>query len=113
MKRFAMVFAAIIVVLAGAVSYLADSDPDGLDTVTLRGCEVVHTQGRRVLRGSCIAQHADEHALADGPLAGYTVFGNAALTGVAGVLGVIATAALAGGVCWALRRRRATRGQQT
>lgn len=110
MKRFALVFATVALVLAGAVSYLADSDPDGLDTVAQRGCEVVRTGGEQRLRGSCIARQAEEHPFAKGPLAGYTVGGDADLTGVAGVIGVVATATLAGGACWMLRRRRGTHG---
>ena len=38
--------------IAGAVSYLASSSPDGLDSATLKGCEVVETDGRR---SSCAA----------------------------------------------------------
>jgi cobalt/nickel transport protein len=98
-------FALVALICAGALSYFADSAPDGLDSATLKGCEVVHTaQGER-LTGNCIAQHAGEHHLSDGPLANYAVGGDSRFTGVAGVLGVLATAAVAGGLFWLLRRR--------
>ena len=36
-------FAVVTLLIAGAVSYLASSSPDGLDSATLKGCEVVET----------------------------------------------------------------------
>ena len=94
--------------LAGVVSYAASSSPDGLDAVTQSGCQAVPTGSGEQLQGACIAQHAGEHAAAGSPFAGYAVGGNDALTGVAGVVGVIATLLVAGGLFWLLRRRRAT-----
>ena len=32
-------FALVALVIAGGVSYFADSNPDGLDTATLEGCQ--------------------------------------------------------------------------
>jgi cobalt/nickel transport protein len=101
-RRFYVAFALLALVIAGGLSYLADSDPDGLDSVSQRGCQVV--DGER-LEGECIAQDARDHALDAGPLADYAVGGDEALTGVAGVLGVLATLAVAGGLFWLLRRR--------
>ena len=98
-------FALVALLFAGVLSYFADSDPDGLDSATLRGCEVVETDTGEELTGNCIAQRAGEHHLADGPLADYTVAGDDRFTGVAGVLGVAATLVLAGGLFWLLRKR--------
>ena len=60
-------FALVALVIAGALSYFADSDPDGLDAATLKGCEVVRTAQGEELTGSCIAQRATDHDLADEP----------------------------------------------
>jgi cobalt/nickel transport protein len=102
-------FAVVALVLAGVLSYFADSDPDGLDSATLKGCEVVTTDGGEELTGDCIAKDARDHPLADSPLADYAVGGDDRFTGVAGVLGVLATLVVAGGLFWLLRRRPATR----
>lgn len=98
-------FALVALVVAGAVSYLADSDPDGLDTATLEGCEVVETAQGEELTGNCIAQNAGDHGLADSPLADYAVSGDDRFTGVAGVLGVLATLIVSVGLFWLLRKR--------
>lgn len=105
MRRFALAFGAVALLIAGGLSYLADSAPDGLGAVTHQGCTVVQTPGGEQLRGACMAQTADEHAFTGGPLAGYTIGGVDALTGVAGVLGVLATALLGIGLFWTLRKR--------
>lgn len=104
MRRFLVVFGLVAVVIAGALSYLASSSPDGLDSVTQRGCSSSPSESDE-LTGECIAQDARDHALADGPLADYAVGGDDRLTGVAGVLGVLATFVVAGGLFWVLRRR--------
>jgi cobalt/nickel transport protein len=98
-------FAIVALVIAGALSYFADSDPDGLDTATLEGCEVVETDAGEELRGDCIAKNAGDHDLADSPLADYAVDGDDRFTGLAGVIGVVATLAVAGGLFWLLRKR--------
>lgn len=98
-------FALVALIFAGVLSYFADSDPDGLDSATLKGCEVVETDTGEELRGDCIAKNAGEHGLADSPLADYAVDGDDRFTGVAGVVGVLATAVVAGGLFWLLRRR--------
>lgn len=84
-------FVLVTLLLAGAVSYFADSDPDGLEAVTGEGC--VEVAG--ALAGDCPARHARDHDLADSPLADYALGGDGAFTGVAGVLGVLATLAVA------------------
>ncbi len=83
-------FAAVAVLVAGLLSYVASSQPDGLDATTQRGCTVVEVDGAEELHGECIAQNAGDHALADSPLADYAIGGDDRLTGVAGVLGVAA-----------------------
>lgn len=102
--RFFVGFGIAALLIAGLLSYFADSDPDGLDTVTQHGCR--QAGDTEELRGSCIAQRAEDHALADTPLADYTVGGDDGLTGLAGVAGVVATLVVAGGIFWVLRRRR-------
>jgi cobalt/nickel transport protein len=102
-------FALAALVIAGALSYFADSDPDGLDSATLKGCDVVQTPRGEELTGSCIAQHAEDHDLAASPLADYAVGGDSRFTGVAGVAGVAVTLALSGGLFWLLRKRDRSR----
>jgi cobalt/nickel transport protein len=98
-------FTLVALVIAGALSYFADSNPDGLDTATLDGCEVVETAQGEELTGTCIAQQAGDHQLADSPLADYAVGGDDRFTGVAGVLGVLATLVVSVGLFWLLRKR--------
>lgn len=105
-KTFWIVFAAVTLLIAGGVSYLASSHPDGLDSATLQGCEVVEVDGAEELTGSCIAQHATPHTLEASPLADYSIGGDSALSGVAGVVGVIVTLALAGGLFHLIARRK-------
>ena len=102
---FFLGFLAVALLVAGGLSYFASPDPDGLDTVTLNGCDVVETGAGEQLEGTCIAQHAGDHALAGSPLADYTVGGGEATVGLAGVIGVLVTLVLAGGLFWMLRRR--------
>lgn len=111
-KRLALFFAGFAVValiLAGIVSYFANSNPDGLDHSTQQGCQVVQTEQGEELDGTCIAQNAKDHALKDGPLADYAVGGDDRFTGVAGVVGVLATAAVGFGVFFLLRKRSRSR----
>lgn len=107
MKRFYLGFLLAALLLAGVVSYLAYPHPDGLDTVAQEGCQVTEIDGKEQLVGSCIAQNATDPATASSPLADYAVGGNSSFTGVAGVVGVLVTFALAGGLFWLLRRRPA------
>lgn len=103
--RFFVGFGLVALLLAAGVSYLADSSPDGLEAVTQRGCTTVETATGEQLRGDCIARSTTDHAFGDSPLADYTVGGNAGLTGVAGVIGLVVTLGAAGGLFWGLRKR--------
>lgn len=115
--RFFVGFLLVALAVAGGLSHLASSAPDGLDTVTLQGCEVVAGEvvagevaaseeaGGEELAGTCIAQHARPSATADSPLADYALAGAPGTVGLAGVLGVLVTLVVAGGLFWGLRRR--------
>jgi cobalt/nickel transport protein len=98
-------FLLVALVIAGAVSYLASGDPDGLDSVTLDGCRTVEVAGEERLEGTCIAQNEGEHALGSGPFADYAVGGAEGTNGIAGVVGVVVTVVVAGGLFRLLRRR--------
>lgn len=103
-RRLALFFAGFAVVallLAGVVSYFADSNPDGLDAATQRGCSVVDER----LDGNCMAQRAEDHSLAGSPLADYAVGGDDRFTGVAGAVGVVGTLAVAFVLFTLLRKR--------
>ncbi|WP_200211164.1 PDGLE domain-containing protein [Micromonospora coerulea] len=96
----------VALLLAGVVSNYASSHPDGLDSSLLTGC-TVNADGE-ITGGSCPAQRAEDHELADSPLADYGIRGmdNRFLsTGLSGVLGVLLTFALGGGLFWLARRR--------
>ncbi|TDC58053.1 cobalamin biosynthesis protein CbiM [Micromonospora sp. KC207] len=96
----------VALLLAGVVSNYASSHPDGLDSSLLRGC-TVDAEGE-ITGGSCPAQQERDHELADSPLADYGVRGldnDFLSTGLSGVLGVLLTFAVGGGVFWLLRRR--------
>lgn len=82
----------VALLLAGVVSGFADSDPDGLE-------KVAEDQG--------FAETAKDSALADGPLADYTVRGvddERLSTGLAGVLGVGITFAFGLGLFLLVKR---------
>ncbi|MGW0927249.1 energy-coupling factor ABC transporter permease [Streptomyces sp. NPDC002644] len=84
-------------VLAGFVSFYASASPDGLE---------------KVATDHGIDRAAEEHAVADGPLADYGVSGvdDARLSvGLAGVIGVGVTAAVGTGVFLIVRRRETSR----
>lgn len=109
MKRrwsFWVGFAAATLLIAGVLSYFASSSPDGLDSTTLRGCEAIEHAGGEQLTGDCIAQHADEHRLAESPLADYAIHGRDGTGGLAGIIGVLVTVAVAGGGFWMIARSR-------
>lgn len=103
---FLVGFAVVALLVAGVLSYFASSSPDGLDSATLQGCEVVETDSGEQLQGSCIAQSAADHHLSSSPFAGYAIRGDSALTGAAGVLGVVAVFVVAGLLFRLLARRR-------
>jgi cobalt/nickel transport protein len=89
-KRFFVGFAVVSLVLAGVVSYFASSSPDGLDHVT---------------EAHGIAEHAQESPVSGSLFADYAVGGDDRFTGLAGVVGVVVTLLLAGGLFWLLRKR--------
>ncbi|MFF2084501.1 PDGLE domain-containing protein [Nocardia sp. NPDC058176] len=105
---FLLAFAAAAVLVAGALSYVASSHPDGLDATTQRGCTTVEVDSVEELRGECIAQNAAEHRLADSPLADYAIGGDEAWVGLAGVLGVAVAFAVLFTVVRAIGRRSST-----
>ncbi|MBC2642406.1 MULTISPECIES: PDGLE domain-containing protein [unclassified Rhodococcus (in: high G+C Gram-positive bacteria)] len=109
LRRFLIGFALVALIIAGAVSYLASASPDGLDAATTRGCQTVETDTGQALTGDCIARNASTHHLSESPLADYTVGGRSHLTGIAGVIGVTATFAVAGGLFRLLARARRNR----
>jgi cobalt/nickel transport protein len=103
-SRFLLGFLLTALLVAGGLSYLASSDPDGLDSVTLNGCTVSGNAAGERLDGTCIAQNATTSHTAGSPLAGYAVAGAGGTTGLAGVVGVLVTALLAGLLFRVLRR---------
>lgn len=112
MKRmFWTGFAVVILIIAGGVSYLASGSPDGLDSATLKGCQVVETDHGEELTGDCIAQHATEHPMAASPLADYSIGGRTGTGGVAGIIGALVTVLIAGGAFRMIARRKHTSGR--
>jgi hypothetical protein len=92
-RRFYLIVGALALVIAGFVSYYASSSPDGL----------VH-----VAQSTGFLDTASDHATADGPLADYSVKGvhsERLSGGLAGVIGVLVTLVIAGGLALVLRRR--------
>ncbi len=105
-RTFWIGFLVVVLIIAGGVSYLASSSPDGLDSATLRGCDVVEVDGAEELTGTCIAQQATPHALETSPLADYSIGGQSATGGIAGVIGALVTLAAAAGLFRLIARRR-------
>lgn len=103
-SRFLLGFFVVALAVAGGLSYLASPDPDGLDSVTLHGCTVSETEAGEQLDGICIAQNATDHQLSGSPLADYAVTGSDGTTGLAGIIGVLVTALVAGLLFRVLRR---------
>ncbi|MFY1695471.1 MULTISPECIES: PDGLE domain-containing protein [unclassified Solwaraspora] len=96
----------VSLLLAGVVSNFASGSPDGLDSASTQGCEV---DGEEIVGGACMASGAREHELSDSPFADYglAAVDNAFLgTAAAGVVGVLLTFAVAGGLFWLTRSRR-------
>lgn len=97
-RTFLAVGLLVALVLAGLVSGAASSAPDGLEKVAVdKGFEST----------------ASEHGLGGSPVADYHVAGvddERVSTGLAGVLGVVMTLAVGGGLFVVLRRRGASAG---
>ena len=94
--RFWVVGLLVALLIAGVASWYASGSPDGLEWAAERA-GFLHT--------------AEDSAVAGSPLADYSVSGveDGRLSGgLAGVLGVLATLVLAGGLTLLLRRRRTT-----
>lgn len=94
MKKFYATFFLAAVVLAGVVSFYASSHPDGLE-------KVAEQQG--------FLDRAKDSAVSGSPLADYGVAGVGSerlSVGLAGVVGVIATALVALVLFQILRRKR-------
>lgn len=97
----------VAAILAGVVSNFASGSPDGLDNTALNGC-TVNADGE-ITGGTCMAQQEQAHQTGDSPLAGYGIrgVGNEFLsTGLSGILGVLTTFAIGGGLFWLVRRRK-------
>jgi cobalt/nickel transport protein len=102
----------VSLLLAGVVSNYASGSPDGLDSASTKGCTT--NEAGEVTGGDCMAKNAEDHELADGPLADYGIRGvdNSFLsTGLSGVIGVLLTFAVGGGIFWLVRSRRQPEGQ--
>ena len=83
---------------------------DGLDATAREGC--TFNAQDEITGGTCMLQQEGEHQLADSPLADYGIRGvdNPYLsTGLAGVLGVLVTFAIGGGLFWVVRRKKPER----
>ncbi|HSQ37957.1 MAG TPA: PDGLE domain-containing protein [Acidimicrobiia bacterium] len=81
----------VVLVVAGLLSGFAADDPDGLERVAI-------DEG--------FDETAEDHALADSPLADYAVEGvedGRLSTGLAGVIGVAITLVIAGGLFYGIR----------
>lgn len=94
-RTFFVLGLVVSLVLAGVLSFYASAHPDGLEFVAER-TGFLHT--------------AEDSATAGSPFADYGTsgLGERLGTGVAGVLGVLVTLLLAGGLALAVRRRRTT-----
>jgi cobalt/nickel transport system permease protein len=103
-RPFVLAGLGVAALLAGGVSHLASSAPDGLDATTLAGC-TVDADGV-ITAGSCIAQQARDHELGGSILADYGIAGIDGATGLAGLIGVALTFAVGLAVFWSVRRRR-------
>lgn len=91
-KKFYIGALLISLLLAGVVSFYASSNPDGLE-------KVAETVG--------FIETAEEHSIADSPLADYGVKGvesERLSVGLSGVIGVLGTAGISVGLFYLLRK---------
>lgn len=94
LKKFYISFFLVAIALAGGASYYASSDPDGLE-------KVAEEEG--------FLDTAQDSAVSESPLSDYGVAGlgdERMSVGLAGIIGVIATALVALGLFWLLRKKR-------
>jgi cobalt/nickel transport protein len=92
-RTFVLVGLLVALLLAGVASFYASSHPDGLEYVA---------------EETGFLDSAEDPATADGPFADYDTSGfeePRVSVGVAGVVGVLVTLALAGGLAFVVRRR--------
>jgi cobalt/nickel transport protein len=97
----------VALLLAGVVSNFASGSPDGLDATARQGC--TFNADDEITGGTCMLQQEQAHQMDGSPLAGYGIKGidNPWLsTGLSGVLGVLITFAIGGGVFWVARKRQ-------
>lgn len=112
MKRttsFVLAGLLLSLLLAGVVSNVASDSPDGLDSASTKGCTV--NEAGEITGGECMARNAQDHELDDSPFADYGIRGidNPVLsTAVSGIVGVLVTFAIGGGIFWLVRRRPGT-----
>ncbi len=100
-RWFVLVGLVVALALAFGVSRYASSKPDGLE---------------KVAADKGLDSNEKAHALSDGPFADYETRGvsDPGLgTGIAGVVGVVITFCVAGGVVWVVSRRRRVDGATT
>jgi cobalt/nickel transport protein len=96
----------VALLLAGVVSNFASGSPDGLDATAREGC--TFSADGAITGGTCMLQREHDHQLAGSPLADYGIRGihnQYVSTGLSGMLGVLVTFAVGGGVFWLVRRR--------
>ena len=92
-RRFLLVFLGLALLIAGVVSFYASSHPDGLEFVA---------------ESTGFLETAKDSLVANSPFADYGITGveNARVSGgLAGIVGVLLTLAIAGGLAWLLTRR--------
>jgi len=92
-RNFLIAGLVVALLLGGVASISASSHPDGLEYVA----EKVG-----------FLDSADDHAAADGPMADYAVKGVDSprlASGLAGVIGILVTLVIAGGLALVVRRR--------
>jgi cobalt/nickel transport protein len=96
----------VALLLAGVASAFASSSPDGLDSVTRKGC--TFSADGTITSGTCIASTVRGHDTESSPFAGYATrgVGGPASTGLSGVAGVLVTLGIAWGLIVVLRRRQ-------
>lgn len=96
----------VSLLLAGVVSNFASGSPDGLDAASREGC--TFNENDEITGGNCPAREAQDHELADGPLADYGIRGisnSFVSTGLAGVAGVLIVFGIGAGAFWLMRSK--------